>query len=60
MDEAESRPCGNKKCHEWIRSQGYDTEDHPDSVCAECGFSGPFYVYLSKEQKERKKRKQGT
>jgi len=59
MDETESEPCGNKECNEWIRSKGYDPEDHPDSVCFECGFSGPFYVYMAQAQKGAKESNEG-
>lgn len=50
MNGTKPKPCGNKECHEWIRSQGYDPEEHPDSVCFECGYSGPFYVYMAQTQ----------
>ena len=51
---SETKPCGSKQCLEWIRSSGYEPDDHPDSVCLNCGFSGPIYAWLTLSQDKRR------
>lgn len=49
-----AKPCGSKQCLEWIRSSGYEPDEYPESVCFDCGFSGPIYVWLSQAQDKRR------
>lgn len=49
-----AKPCGSKQCSDWIRSLGYEPGDHPDSVCFDCGFSGPKYSWLSQVPDKRR------
>ena len=55
-----TKPCGSQQCSDWIRANGYEPYDYPDSVCWGCGFSGPMYAWLSQTPTKKRNDEQSS